>query len=133
MAAQNRELYQLWAMRLSMVTTVIVVMLSWINRLSLLNLIVRAGVSFGVMYLLMTGILNLFERTAIPETENSQPDSDSGCGNNIDFSVGDVELLGAEGQEAEFPGQIDRDLSSGLPDSKQQAEIVRRMGWDGGE
>lgn len=128
MAVRNRELYQLWAMRLSIVTTVIVVMLSWINRLSLLNLMVRAGVSFGVMYLLMIGILNLFERTAPSETENRQPDLDSGYG-DIDFSVGDVELLGAQGHEAEFPGQIDRDLSSGLPDSKQQAEIVRRMGW----
>ena len=128
MSVRNRELYQLWAMRLSIVTTVIVVMLSWINRLSLLNLMVRAGVSFGVMYLLMIGILNLFERTAPSETENRQPDLDSGYG-DIDFSVGDVELLGAQGHEAEFPGQIDRDLSSGLPDSKQQAEIVRRMGW----
>jgi len=130
MAVQKRELYQIWAMRLSLVTAVIVLLLSWINKVGFFDLMVRAGVSFGVIYLLMAGILNLFERTAPQKSQNSQPDLASDCGSNIDFSVGDDEPLGLQGQDAGFPGQIDRDLSSGLPDSERQAEIVRRMGWN---
>jgi len=129
MEVQNRERYQIWVMGLSTVTTIIVVLLSWVNEISLWNIIIRAGVSFGVIYLLMTGSLNLFERTAPHNPQDTQSDPASGRGGNIDFSVGDDELLSSQGNEAGFPGQIDRDLSSGLPDSEKQAEIVRRMGW----
>ena len=130
MVVQIRELYQVWAKRLSIVTTIIVVLLSWINEIRFFNIIVRAGVSFGVIFLLMTGTIYLFERAAPQKPQDAQSDSDSGRGGNIDFSVGDDELLGSQGQDAGFPGQIDRDLSTGLPDSERQAEIVRRMGWD---
>jgi len=133
MAVQNRELFQVWAMRISLVTTLIVVLLSWINGVRMVDLIVRGGVSFGVMYLLMAGILSLFERTAPPKpkkTQNESLSSDSGRGGVIDFSVGDDELLRPEEQDSKLPGQVDKDLSSGLPDSERQAEIVRRMGWD---
>lgn len=137
MAVQNNEVYQVWAMRLSIFTTIVVVLLSWINGLKVLDLIVRAGVSFGVMYLLTVGSLSLFERTAPQKPENIQTDLDPSCGGNIDFTLGDDdlahsddELLGSPGQDTKFPGQIGRDLSSGLPGSERQAEIVRRMGWE---
>lgn len=129
MIVQNKELYQVWVMRLSIVIAIIVVLLSWINGLRFFELIVRAGVSFGVMYSLMAGSLNLFEKTAPQEPQNNLPDLASGRGGNIDFSVGDDEYLGPQGQDA-VSGQIDRNLSSELPDSERQAEIVRRMGWD---
>ncbi|HEY8910318.1 MAG TPA: hypothetical protein VIM51_08565 [Desulfosporosinus sp.] len=134
MADQNSELFQIWAMRLSSITTLIVVLLSWINGVRMVDLIVRAGVSFGVMYLLMAGILNLFERTASQTPDNNQKGSDSKRGGVIDFSVGDDEHQQSEVQDSKLPGQVDQDLSAGLPDSERQAEMVRRMGWDkGGE
>jgi len=116
-------------MRLAAVTTLIVVLLSWINEIRLLNIIIRAAVSFGVMYFLMIGSLNLFEKTAPQNHQDIQSDSASGKGGNIDFSVGEEELLSPQGTKAGFPGQIDPVLTSGLPDSEKQAEIVRRMGW----
>ncbi|HBV85992.1 MAG TPA: hypothetical protein DEF42_04840 [Desulfosporosinus sp.] len=127
MSDQNREQYQVWAMRLSIGTTLIVVLLSWFNELGLLNIIIRAGVSFGVIYVLMIGSLNLFERTGPQKPQDTELDTSRGS--NIDFSVGDDEFSTPQEKDAEFPGQIDRDLSSGLPDSERQAEIVRRMGW----
>lgn len=129
MAVQNRDLFQVWAMRLSLGTTLIVVLLSWINGVRMLDLMVRAGISFGVMYLLMAGILSLFERTGSQKSEAEQSDADIGRGGVIDFSVGDDELQQPLVQDSKLPGQVDQDLSAGLPDSEQQAEIVRRMGW----
>lgn len=130
MAVQNNEMYQVWAMRLSIITTIVVVLLSWMNGLKVLDLIVRAGVSFGVMYLLTVGSLSLFERAAPQKPQTIEADLDSSRGGTIDFTLGDDELLSSPGQDTGFPGQIGRDLSSGLPGSERQAEIVRRMGWD---
>jgi len=130
MAVQNSVMFQLWAMRLSLATGLIVVLLSWLNGVGMVDLIIRAGVSFGVMYLLMAGFLSLFKRMASPELENEQPHSASECGGVIDFSVGDDELQKTQVQDSKLPGQVDQDLSAGLPDSERQAEIVRRMGWE---
>lgn len=130
MAVLNNEMYQEWAMRLSIITTIVVVLLSWLNGLKFLDLIVRAGVSFAVMYLLTVGSLSLFKRAAPEEPQTSEGDLDSSRGGTIDFTVGDDELLGSPGKDAGFPGQIGSDLSSGLPGSERQAEIVRRMGWE---
>ncbi|HUS88718.1 MAG TPA: hypothetical protein VMW91_04980 [Desulfosporosinus sp.] len=130
MAVQNSVVYQIWARRITLATTLIVVVLSWINAVRILDIIVRGGISFGVMYLLMAGILSLFEKTASQEPQNKQQSSsDAGRGGVIDFSVGDDELR-PQIQHSSFPGQVDPSLSKGLPGSKQQAEIVRRMGWD---
>ena len=134
MAVQNNEIYQIWALRLSIITTIVVVLLSWFNGLKVLDLLIRGGVSFGVMYLLTVGSLSLFNRAALQEPQTIVPDLDSRRGSTIDFTVGDDEKLGspdqATGQATGLPGQIDHDLSSGLPGSERQAEIVRRMGWD---
>ncbi len=92
MAVRSSELFQIWGMRLSLVTSLIVVLLSWINGVRILDLVVRAGISFGVMYLLTVGILSLFERTSPPKPEMEQRSSDAGRDGGIDFSVGDDEL-----------------------------------------
>lgn len=125
----NRDLYQVWAMRLSIGTMTIVVLLSFLNQIQLFDVIIRAAVSFGVMYILTNGTITLFERTAPRKSQECEIDKDNGRGGNIDFSVGDDELQGSLEQDPQFPGQVDRDLSSGLPDSERQAEIVKRMGW----
>ncbi|ODA42500.1 hypothetical protein [Desulfosporosinus sp. BG] len=130
MSVQHSEskLFQVWALRLAIITTFIVVLLSWLNGVRIFDLIVRAGVSFGVIYLLMVGTYSLFERTAPPKPEDEH--SDSGRGGFIDISVGDDQLHTSPVQDSRFPGQVDQDLSAGLPDSERQAEIVRRMGWE---
>ncbi|AET70270.1 hypothetical protein Desor_4869 [Desulfosporosinus orientis DSM 765] len=129
MGIPNRELYKVWSLRLSIFTSIMVVLLSILNEIGLLDILLRALISFGVMYLLLAGSLNLFERTAPPSPEESQPDSNSGFG-DIDFSVGEDEPLELQKMDLRSSGQIDRDLSLELPGSERQAEIVRRMGWD---
>lgn len=123
-------MYQIWALRLSIAITFIVALLSWLNAVKILELIVRAGVSFGVMYLLLVGSLRLFERTAPPKPKNEQINSDSGRGSLVDFSVGDDELQTQPDQDPRMAGQVDPGLSEGIQDSERQAEIVRRMGWN---
>ncbi|OLN33483.1 hypothetical protein [Desulfosporosinus metallidurans] len=129
MTSQNSELVRVWAFRLSLGTTLIVVVLSWSNAVKLFDLVVRAGVSFGVMFLLLAGILSLFEKTALPVSQNGTSDSVSGRGSFIDVSVGEEDILGSQASDSGFPGQVDPSLSNGILDGEQQAEIVRRMGW----
>lgn len=131
MAVDNIVVYQIWAMRITLTTTSIVVLLSWINEVRTVDIIVRGGTSFGIMFFLMAGIRSLFEKTASQEPLSSlQASKDDGRGGIVDFSVGDDEELKAEIHPSSYPGQVDPSLSTGLPGSKQQAEIVRRMGWD---
>ena len=130
MAVDNIVGYQHWAMRITLTTTSIVVLLSWLNQVRILEILVRGGTSFLVMYFLMAGIRSLFEKTASQEVQ-VKPHSilDGGRGGVVDFSVGDDETS-AQIQPSSFPGQVDPSLSAGLPGSKQQADIVRRMGWE---
>jgi len=129
MVVQNRELFKVWALRLALFTTSIVLLLSWLNAVKIFDLIVRTGVSFGVMYFLMVGTLSLFERTGPQKLQDEHLGSDSGRGGVIDFSVGDDELQKPAGQDTKLAGQVDASLGEGIPDSERQAEIVRRMGW----
>lgn len=130
MTDRQSDLFRMWAVRLCLVTTLIVILLSWINEVKMFQLIVRAGVAYGVMYLLLVGTLTLFDRTALQIPEKKTRDSEEGYGAVIDFSVGDDEPQKLEGPKPQVAGQVDQSLSSGLPDNKQKAEIVRRMGWD---
>lgn len=132
MVVQNFVVYQTWVIRITLATTLLVVVLSWINAVKISDIFIRAGVSYGVMYFLMAGSLHLFEWAAPPEPEDEQPNLDSEQGGLIDISIGDDELQPQQVQDTDpnFPGQVDPSLSTGLPGSKQQAEIVRRMGWE---
>ena len=129
MGVQRSELFRIWSLRLALITTFLVVLLSWLNSVKIFELIIRAGVSFGVMYFLMVGTLSLFNRTAPRKSQDEQLSPDSGRGGFVDFSVGDDEFQTPPGQDTRLAGQVDPDLSKGLQDSAQQAEIVRRMGW----
>ncbi|MDR3541362.1 MAG: hypothetical protein P4L69_10410 [Desulfosporosinus sp.] len=130
MVVQNNELLKVWSWRFSVGTAVIVVLLSWLNGVEIPDLMIRAGISFGVMYFLMNGAISLFKRMALQTPQEKQPSSPSGRGGHIDVSLGEEELQKPEVPDAKFAGQLDQDLSSGLPDSERQAEIVRRMGWE---
>jgi hypothetical protein len=130
MAVQDSGMYQIWVLRLSLAIAFLVVLLSWINAVKIFDLIVRAGVSFGVMYLLMLGSLSLFERTAPQVPEEEQISTDTERGGVIDFTVGDDELQPPSVIDSKLAGQVDPGLSGGIPDGERQAEIVRRMGWE---
>ncbi|HZK53850.1 MAG TPA: hypothetical protein VFC84_06640 [Desulfosporosinus sp.] len=143
METQNSEVYQIWAKRITLTTTLIVVGLSWLNDVTTLDLIIRGGISFGIMYSLMAGILSLFKNTASEKNRDYLKSSaevgatDMGRGGVIDFSVGDegaqLEIKPKSEPEfkpSNFAGQVDPNLSKGLPGSAQQAEIGRRMGWN---
>lgn len=129
MASQNNELVRVWVLRFSLVTMIIVVVLSWINAVKLFDILVRAGVSFGGMFLLLAGSLSLFQKTALPLPQEEQSDIVSERGGLVDFSVGDDESQVLQTADSTFPGQVDPSLNDGIPDGQQQAEIVRRMGW----
>ncbi len=129
MAVDNIVGYQNWAMRITLTTTSIVVLLSWLNQVRILEILVRGGTSFLVMYFLMAGIRSLFEKTASQEEVKPYSITDGGRGGVVDFSVGDDETS-PQIQSSSFPGQVNPSLSAGLPGSKQQADIVRRMGWE---
>ena len=129
MTDRSRVVYEIWTMRITLATTLIVVVLSWLNSMRISDIIIRGGVSFGIMYFLLVAIRSLFEKSASLRPQNEQQSSlDAGRGGVIDFSVGDNELSPEIPSES-FAGQVDPSLSKGLPGSQQQAEIVRRMGW----
>ena len=70
MAVQDSEFYQIWSTRITLSTTLIVVVLSWLNAMTILDIILRGMVSFGVMYFLMAGIHSLFKNTATQKPKN---------------------------------------------------------------
>lgn len=129
MTSQMSELVKIWTFRLSLGTALIVAILSWINGVRFFDLTVRIGVSFGVIYLLLNGIFMMFQRTALPKSPSEKTNTTPDRGGLIDFSVGD-EVPKLPLEDPLFPGQVDPSLSTGLSDSKRQADIVRRMGWD---
>jgi hypothetical protein len=124
--------FKIWTMSLSLTTAIIVIALSLFNGVRFYDIIIRAGVSFGVIFLLMNGFLNLFKKTALAKEGQDEESSVQERGGLIDISVGEDEdeLISPQTQDLSVPGQVDKDLTIGLPDSKKQAEIVRRMGWD---
>lgn len=140
MSPVNREKIHIWILRLSLLTAAIVALLSWISGILLSQVVLRAGVAFLVIYILVRGSFALFEKGApVPETPALKA---SAQGTLLDIAVGDETISGNDtlsGDSAKsggtsqgaknLPGQIEPSLSSGLPDSERQAEIVRRMGW----
>ncbi|AFM42687.1 hypothetical protein Desaci_3806 [Desulfosporosinus acidiphilus SJ4] len=128
---ENYPNFTLWSMRISILVALIVALLSWINGLKIFNLIVRAGISFGIIYLLLMGTFSLFKKTALSIPKQDQT-LETGRGGLVDVSLGGDDFFDTLPQNSGVPGQVDKDLSLGL-DSKKQADIIRRMGWGGEE
>lgn len=126
----NRESYQLWSFRLCLITAAVVILLSWMNGLGLKDLVIRGGVSFGIMFIIFAGIINLFEKTGASIPENIVPGAAMERGALLDIAVGDDQSQEFQSQNSYYPGQVDQNLSVGLQDSRRQADIVRRMGWE---
>lgn len=84
--------------------------------------------SFLLIYGLSYGSLYGFEKAAspnedLPENIVSESEADEGRGAFLDVAVGQDEI------DPPLAGQVDADLSEGLPDEAKQADMVRRMGW----
>ncbi|MDQ7096216.1 hypothetical protein REC12_21705 [Desulfosporosinus sp. PR] len=122
-------LFKIWILRVSLAIAAIVVLLSWVNGVRSFDLVVRTGLSFGILYLLLSAILMAFQKTSLPEPQAEETGSTPEPGGVIDFSVGD-ETLSLKSDAPLFPGQVDPSLSIGLEDGKRKADIVRRMGWE---
>ncbi|WP_407307352.1 hypothetical protein [Desulfosporosinus sp. SB140] len=129
MTTQISELIKTWTLRISLATALIVALLSWFNGVRSFDLVIRTGLSFGILYLLFSSILMAYQKTSLPEPQLEQTSPPPERGGVIDFSVGD-EVPSTDSDESLFPGQVDPSLSIGLEDSKRKADIVRRMGWE---
>lgn len=111
MTLENSEIYEIWALRISLAVAFIVIVISWWNKVHLPYILIRGVVSFGVMYSLLAGSLYLFKKTALSEESGDQaelPNQDDGRGGFIDASIGD---------DAPLPGQEPRQDLAG--DSSQ--------------
>lgn len=117
----SSETLQIWSKRLSLLTAVIVGLLSWWGSVTLVRLVLRMCLSFGVIYGLTSVSLILFRAGA----KKPEPENNDLKGWLVDISVGEGEL---KENMAGIPGQVER-LAAGLTDSEKQAEIVRSMGW----
>lgn len=85
--------------------------------------------TFLLMYGLSYGSLYVFEKAAPPSEEDLTENSFIGEVNEARGAFLDV-AVGQEDMAPPIAGQVDADLSEGLPDAEKQAEMVRRMGWD---
>lgn len=125
MTTEVYETLKAWILRVSLAIACIIGLLSLLAGIKLISSVVRAGVTCLLFYLLLTAILTVFQKTALPEpeVETGAESVLNGRGGVIDFSVGDSE----GSAERLFPGQIDPDI---IGDGKHAAEVVRKMGWE---
>lgn len=125
-----------WIVRLSVAVGIIVGILSWKNGITFGWLIFRVALSIAVIYVLCSGSVALFIKNgpdALDDLDNSDISgqlhtNEPGKGNILDVALGDDD--GGERPAAPSPGQVDSSLRSRSVSSEQQAEIVRRMGWE---
>lgn len=144
----DKEILSIWAWRLALGTTILVGILSWQTDVGFLWIIIRMILSFLFIYGLSYGSLYGFEKAA-PPTEKIMEDipgtgrvngTERGIGALLDVAVGQEEMesdtpspeeggVTLEQGGSSRAGQVDPDLSQGMPDAEKQAEMVRRMGW----
>ncbi len=122
-----------WIVRFAVGAGIVVGMLSWINGISLGWLIFRIVLTFVLIYFLCEGSMLLFTRNAPERAEDISLDDQKlvhnegeNKGSILDIALGDDDA----GVPLPAPGQVNASLSSGTVTSEQQAEIVRRMGWE---
>lgn len=99
------------------------------------------------MYGLSYGSLYVFKKNSILPNEDNLDSSRDGNTNNLSGALLDV-AVGQEDEQWDMPptdeqeknisqgksvslraGQLNADLSQGMPDIDKQADMVRRMGW----
>ncbi|MEA4900857.1 hypothetical protein [Desulfitobacterium sp.] len=124
----DKETLRIWAWRLALGTALVVGILSWVTKVGFLRIMIRIILSYLLIYGLSYGSLYWFEKAAPPgddvPPDNRVEDELNGTrGALFDVAVGEDEM------DPPIAGQVNADLSEGLPDAEQQADMVRRMGW----
>jgi hypothetical protein len=136
------ETLHVWAWRLALVVSLVVALLSVVSGVSFLQVVLRAILGFAIIYGLSESSLYLFEKTSISEPK---------IGALLDIAVGQEGELSLDSPEqgedafgtsngptgypsgrigqSPIPGQVNQELTQGLPREEKQAEIVRRIGW----
>jgi len=110
-----------WAWHIALAVSVLISLLSLKAGISFLFSILRAILSFCLIYGISAMALVTFNKTGSPMKEES-------LGTLLDITVGQDDHSAAKKPIA---GQVNLELTKGLPDAEQQAEIIRRMGWGG--
>lgn len=146
------EQLRLWSKYLALVTAILICLLSWNNGINLGWILFRAASAFLVIYSLTLGSIVLFLKTAYPDSEVEVHEQNINQGTFIDISLGDESVEQVENsyeidqkpdlnENESVPGtgkigvgtyarQVDPALASGVVSHQQQADIVRRMGWE---
>lgn len=124
----SNETLRIWAWRLALATAIIVGILSWLTKVSFLWVMLRMIFTFLLMYGLSYASLYGFEKAASPSEDDLEKDSFEGEVNEGRGAFLDV-AVGQEDMDTPLAGQVDADLSEGLPNAEKQADMVRRMGW----
>lgn len=141
------ETLKVWAWRFALGTAVIIGILSWKTGVSFLQIMVRIIFTYLLMYVLSYGSLYGFNKTAILPKKDTADSLEERAVNNTSGAFLDV-AVGQEDSQWDIPrdteqekdnspeknsaliaGQLNADLSQGMPDTEKQAEMVRRMGW----
>jgi hypothetical protein len=127
------EQLRLWSRDLSLITAFVVCILSWLNGNDFSRIFFKAIITFLVIYGLTIGCLAIFRKTAYSEF-NEEIAQQNHKGTLLDVSLEDDVSLNSVSNENEtglnpHAGQVDPAFISGDISHKQQADIIRRMGW----
>jgi hypothetical protein len=137
----------LWSRNLSIAAALVVCLLNWLNGNTFKWMVFRTVITFLIMYGLTRGCLACFRKTANARS-NEVMDQENRMGNLLDVSLGDndpdqtgqttskqnsdQDEINSESNKtgaAQYAGQVDPALVNGVVSDKQQADIIRRMGW----
>lgn len=127
----DKQKLELFSFRLSLATGALVAFLGILKGVNLMLVVLRSIVSMAVIYLLCQGCFFLWEMISPPE---KYPDTDKKSTLDVllgaDTNEGKDDLKGDNAKgEKPVPGQINLEVKDGRPDAKNQAEIVKKMGW----
>lgn len=146
MALPDKQSIESFIIKLSVITGGVVLLFSVLNGYQFQMIMVRTILSFLFMFLLGKGFIILWEKLSPPRSEKKKDYFPT-----IDVTLGDHETLSIPSKEdgnainttnkddetapsgtysGAIPGQINIDMTNGLQDSENKAEIVRRMGWE---
>lgn len=110
---------------LALGTALLVLLFSVYNQYSLLEISLRTIIGFFIIYFL--GIILRQIWNMLDEPQNSPR-----AQNRNDYILGEIhasERQEDEQQENIFPGQINKEMKNGLPDTGTQVELAKKMGW----
>ncbi|NLM20981.1 MAG: hypothetical protein GX207_04445 [Peptococcaceae bacterium] len=110
---------------LALGTAMLVMLFSVYNKYSFLVISLRTIIGFLIIYFLgivLHHIWNIMDVTQNPPQEQ----------NRIDYILGEIhapERQERKEQENIFPGQINKEMKDGIPDTDTQVELAKKMGW----